>query len=118
MGVFDVKVFNGDVDVTEEGVRGVRNGAKRNFQAKFRLTSCPEDPLLWDKENHFRLNATEGQECISVYVFFVPALVISSMLKDRSVGMIQRYIEEDNLEFKGKDKNIELMESEGGHLLA
>ena len=66
----EVKVFQGDVDVTDKGVRGVRNGAKRNFQAKFRLTSCPEDPLLWDKENHFRLNATEGQG-MHIYLSFL-----------------------------------------------
>ena len=28
------------------------------------------------------------------------------------------YFEEDKLEFKGKDKNVELIESEGVHLLA
>ena len=31
---------------------------------------------------------------------------------------IKVYFEEDKLKFKGKDKNVELIESEGGHLLA
>ena len=58
----EVKVFhNNGTDVTKEGVRGIYNGDRVTFQAKLRLTSCPEDPLLWDKENHYRFNLTEGQ---------------------------------------------------------
>ena len=66
----EVKVFKEGVDVTEEGVSGVSNGDRLDFQAKFRLASCPEDPLLWDKENHFRLNATEGQG-MHIYLTFL-----------------------------------------------
>ena len=66
----EVKVFNQGVDVTNRGVSGVRNGLRLNFQAKFRLNSCPEDPFLWDNENHFRFNLTEG-EGMHIYLSFL-----------------------------------------------
>ena len=58
----EVKVFhNNGTDVTKEGVRDIDSGDRVTFQAKLRLTSCPDDPLLWEKENHYRFNLTEGQ---------------------------------------------------------
>ena len=66
----EVKVFRDGVDVTEVPVRGVLNSVRLNFQAKIRLTKCPENPLLWDKENLFRLNATEGQG-MYIYLSFL-----------------------------------------------
>jgi len=61
----EVKIFKDGTDVTEKGVSGIYNGNTLGFQAKFRLTSCPEDPSLWDKENHFRMQP-KARECISI----------------------------------------------------
>ena len=64
-----VRIFHGSKDITEVGINGIQNAETEYFSMRLRLIACPRDPNLW-KENHYQLNATQGQT-MHIYLKFL-----------------------------------------------